>query len=446
MDYKHFCFKTEEGRRVPYLRLSATNQATGTEKVRVWVQGAVHGDEPGADQAVLAFLGALDASPALAASLLERLEILVVPRYNPDGVFYLQDTYATNFDPNRDHVKLARQYTRDIKRQFNKFAPHVAIDVHEYTATRQYGRYHLGSDSLFAAGKNLNIHPHIRNISEALFAPQITEDLAGYGITSGRYVTGTASQNLDFEPTLTEAGSDAKIGRNGLGLTQCITFLSETRGIQLTDQHFQRRVSTGLITILSIMETARKNADLVLNTVDGSIRSVVSGEDARDIVVTDFTTETTGNVTLVDITDDTVALRPVKFRSATPTTTNLTRARPEAYLIPAGWADLAEHLSDLGLEVEKLSTPWQGAVEALTIQSAKFDNSYYEGVVRVSVTSEASAKVVDLPAGSYRVSTRQKNAALAFIALEPEGIDSFVTFNIIPVQAGDEYPIYRVIE
>lgn len=43
------------------------------------------------------------------------------------------------------------------------------------------------------------------------------------------------------------------------------------------------------------------------------------------------------------------------------------------------------------------------------------------------------------------VSTRQKNAALAFVTLEPEGIDSYVRFNLIPVQTGDEYPIFRVL-
>lgn len=43
------------------------------------------------------------------------------------------------------------------------------------------------------------------------------------------------------------------------------------------------------------------------------------------------------------------------------------------------------------------------------------------------------------------MSTRQKNAALAFIALEPENIDSYVTFNYIPLETGDEYPIFRVM-
>ncbi|KAM5349905.1 hypothetical protein ACJ41O_006410 [Fusarium nematophilum] len=445
MTYKHFHFTTEEGRKIPYVRLSRPTSSYGREKVRVWVQGAVHGDEPGGDQAVLGFLGALAANRTLSAYLLERLDIMVLPRYNPDGVFYLQDTFATNLDPNRDHIKLASQHTRAIKRQFNKFAPHVAIDVHEYTATRQYGRYHMGADSLFATGRNLNIHPNIRNISEAVFVPRITARLDKYDLTWGRYVTSTGSEDLSYQPTFTEAGSDAKIGRNGMGLSQCITFLSETRGIQLTDQHFQRRVSTGLLTILTIVQTARENADLVVKTVDGSIRSLVSGKETADIVVTDHANLIPSNVTLVDITDDTIAPRPVKYLSATPTTANLTRSRPEAYIIPAGWANLVDRLEVLGLEVDRLEAPWQGTVEALTINSTTFDTSYYEGAVRVYVTSEASTKDISLPPGSFFVSTRQKNAALAFVALEPESIDSFVTFNIIPINKGDEYPVYRVL-
>ena len=64
----------------------------------------------------------------------------------------------------------------------------------------------------------------------------------------------------------------------------------------------------------------------------------------------------------------------------------------------------------------------------------------------MTVTTEAKEREIELPTGSFRVSTRQRNAALAFIALEPENSDSYVSFNIIPVERGDEYPIFRVKE
>lgn len=443
MTYQHFCFTTEEHRKIPYLHLSSNDEQSKKDKVRVWLQGAAHGDEPGGDQAVMAFLGALDHNETLALSLLDRLEIIAVPRYNPDGVFYLQDTFATNFDPNRDHMKLFRQQTRDIKRELNKFSPHLALDIHEYTATRSYGRWHMGADSLFAPGRNHNIHPAIRNMSELLFSPRLRSDLAKYNITTGSYVTSTGNSSLDYEPTFTEAGSDAKIGRNNVGLTQAISFLSETRGIQLTDQHFQRRVSTGMLTIFSLLNTAWEHAEDVLTIVEEGIQETISGN--RDIVVTDSPQELPGNVTLIDLTDNSIGDRAVKYRSASPTKIELTRSRPEAYIIPAAWADVAARLTWLGLEIEKLDTPFKGDCEVLTVETAELATEYYEGAIRNAVTTNTTVKSVELPSQSFRVSTRQKNAALLFTALEPEGIDSFVTFNIIPVSEGDEYPVFRVV-
>ena len=50
------------------------------------MQAAIHGNEPASDQGVLAFLGKLDADQIYAASLLNRMEILILPRFNVDGV------------------------------------------------------------------------------------------------------------------------------------------------------------------------------------------------------------------------------------------------------------------------------------------------------------------------------------------------------------------------
>lgn len=443
MTYDRFDFTSEEGRPYPYLLLSDPRNGTCTNKLRVWIQGATHGDEPGGDQAVLALLGALDADQAWAHSLLQRLDILILPRYNPDGVFYFQDILASNYDPNRDHSKLARQQTRHLKTAFSNFAPHVAVDMHEFAGTRQYGRYHHGSDALFAAAKNLNIHPDIRAMSESLFVTEIGDALEARGLRWETYVTGNATKDINFNLILTEAGSDAKIGRNALGLTQCIAFLTETRGVGIADQHFQRRVAAGLTMISTILQTAADHADEVYTTIETSIEAFISSTD--DIIITDYTNLTERTFTLIDVTNSSLVQGPVGFRSTTPVTANLTRTRPEAYLIPSAWAELAERLRCFGLEVEKLDNPWKGAVEALTVQSAVFSSEYYQGTVLVKLTTEVAVKDVELPAGSFLVSTRQKNAGLAFVTLEPENIDSWASFNIIPVTSGDEYPIYRVM-
>lgn len=75
-------FTSEEGNSFPYVLLSTPSE---TEKLRVWIQGSVHGNEPAGDEATLALLGAMDKDPEWAAKYLEHMDILVLPRYNPDG-------------------------------------------------------------------------------------------------------------------------------------------------------------------------------------------------------------------------------------------------------------------------------------------------------------------------------------------------------------------------
>lgn len=444
MTYGRLPFLSEELRSFPFVRLSNDKNSSCSTKVRVWIQGAAHGDEPGSDQAVLSLLGALDANQTWTQGLLEKLDIMVLPRYNPDGVFYLQDTFATNLDPNRDHIKLARDQTRRIKETFNEFNPHIALDMHEYSATRQYGPYYHASDAMIAPSKNLNIHPDIRATVESLFVPQIGAALDDKGLRWTEYVTGTASDDVNANVSFTEAGSEARIGRNALGLTQTITLLSETRGITIADQHFQRRVATGLTIASKLLQIAADNAKEVYHTVESSRRHFT--ESREDIVVTDYSDVVTDKSTwFIDVASDDLIEAHVPFKSSTPKVANLTRSRPEAYIIPVAWHDVATRLKTLGLEMETLQDEYEGPAEVLTVETSTNGTELYEGAHLSAVTMSTNERHIRLPAGSFWVSTQQKNAALAFTALEPENVDSYVTFGIIPLVVGDEYPIFRIL-
>lgn len=386
----------------------------------------------------------MDANQTWTASLLEKLDIMILPRYNPDGVFYFQRTLATNLDPNRDHIKLARQQTRDLKQLFNSFAPHVAVDMHEYGASSTYGgNYVHASDGLFSAAKNLNINPEIRRMSEEVFAANMGSAMEAADLRWEPYVTGTTNTTNGSSILFDEAGSDGKIGRNAMGLTQCITFLCEMRGIGIADQEFSRRTHAGLTMAEAVVQTAADRAEEVYDTIEKGIDEFMSGSD--EVVITDYSDKIERDYSFVDKSNGSVVQVPINFTVTTPVTANLTRERPEAYLIPKAWADVAERLRVYGLEVQTLANAFRGEVEVFNVTSAEFDDGYYEGTVLLTVTTEMQSREVELPAGSFLVSTRQKNAALAFIALEPENIDSLVAFNIVPVEVGDEYPIYRVM-
>ena len=124
MTYLAAEFPSEEGRAINYLYLS--DQSVNSTKLKVYIQAAIHGDEPAGDQSVMALLGQMDANQTWAASILEKMDIKILPRYNVDGVAYFQRQLASNFDGNREHLKLARQQSRDIKKVFMDYSPHIS--------------------------------------------------------------------------------------------------------------------------------------------------------------------------------------------------------------------------------------------------------------------------------------------------------------------------------
>lgn len=452
MTYHNPTWQSEEGRSLPYVYLCSSEQdeilqsyanSTKPEKLRIWLQGGVHGNEPAGDQAVLALLGKMDANQTWAAEILEKVDILALPRYNPDGVAYFQRYLAGSFDPNRDHTKMARQQTRDIKKLVMNFAPHVGVDLHEYTASREYGangQWLPSQDGQFSAMKNLNIHKDIRELSETLFADSIAHAMESHDLRWSPYVTGTLETD---DIVLDETTSDAKIGDTSVALSQAVMFLFETRGIKLADQHWQRRVATALIMLEAFVQTAADNAEDVYRTVEEAREDFINNDD--DIVITDYGTETQIDWTYISKSNGSLVDVPVTFMNMTPVTANLTRERPEAYIFSRAWHDVADRLRAAAVVVDELKADFKGEVQAYNITSAELSTSKYEGVARTTVTAELRKKEISIPAGGYLVSTRQKNAAHLFNVIEPENIDSYATFNVLPVDVGDEYQVYRIM-
>lgn len=315
--------------------------------------------------------------------------------------------------------------------------------MHEFAGHNLFsGRYRHGLDAMIGGGKNLNIHPLIRNLSENTFVANMGRLLESRGMRWGPYVLGDTS-DVEGTPILFEELSTMPASStNNYGMTQTISILTEVRGQWLADQHFQRRTAASLTMVEAILSTARDNSELVLDTLSAAAEAYINSDDP--IVLSDSQPSSNRTFTMVDVRNGSVVEVPVEFRTSTPAVANLTRSRPEAYLIPRNWAAVADRLRILGVEVEEMKFEFRGDVEAYNITSSTLDDEITEGIVRNTVTTEPYVKRdLWLPAGSWRVSARQRKAALAFITLEPEGWASFTSFGVLPVGAGYEYPIFR---
>ena len=123
---------TTKGRAVPMYCLS--NGRSG-RKLKVWLQGAIHGNEPAAAEALFQLtdyvLGSEDG-----ARLLKRMDIYILPMANLDGYLADKRVSADSFDLNRDQTKFADPQSVMIKRAFMAVNPDVAVDFHEFQPNR----------------------------------------------------------------------------------------------------------------------------------------------------------------------------------------------------------------------------------------------------------------------------------------------------------------------
>ncbi len=430
--------ESEEGRAIPYVTL--TNGKNSSKKLRVWIQGGQHGNEPAGDEGVLALLGKLAHDSQWSAKIIEKLDLVIMPRYNVDGVAYLQRQLASNYDPNRDHAVLERQQTRAIRKLQSEFDPHIFIDNHEYTGGDLVAqRYVRAQDLLVSANKNQNVNPRIRALNQD-FVDDIFSVAGSRNLRIFPYFTTSVANGTI---TIEEPDATPAANHKGAGNYQALTFLVETRGIAIAAQHFQRRVASHVIVLETILNKAVDDFDNVYKVVEAGRKAFTESKD--DIVVAYEQRITNKTVPFIEALSGSLVNVTVRSRNSDPNIVTLSRSRPKGYVFSGAWADIAQRLHILGVTVDVLQEDFVGTVEALVVTTVELAETKFEGIAGTTVTTNATQRAVTIPAGGFFVDTAQKNAGYAFALLEPESEASQAYYNKIPLEMGDEYPVFRVL-
>ena len=121
-------------------------------------------------------------------------------------------------------------------------------------------------------------------------------------------------------------------------------------------------------------------------------------------------------------------------------------ARPAAYLLPPQYAPLAGLLRLQGVVVERLAAPWQGRVEAFTVDSLQAAPFVFEGHRTVTLSGGWAPRDAEIPSGWFYISTDQRAGVLAACLLEPSSEDGFGTWNYYDreLRRGAEAPVFRL--
>ncbi|MFS0655865.1 M14 family metallopeptidase [Bacillus sp. 179-C3.3 HS] len=437
-----------DGRSIPALYFTKDHHISPlSKKPTIWLQAQIHGNEPASGESALVIAQRL-AGPE-GERILQHVNIIIVPRINPDGSYAFQRVLANGMDGNRDHMRLESSELIALHQEFNRYSPEVVIDAHEYdVGQKQFA--HMGSsgtlkyhDLLILSGKNMNIPESIRLTSNELYVNGVREALTQHGFSHDLYYTSTIGN--DGKIDLYEGGTDARIGRNALGLSPALSFLVESRGIGIGREDFARRVVAQVTTHETIIDKTIKHAKQIKQQVVMErlelVKKGLQTNDQDQVVIQDaFQAPVQDTLEMVDIEKGQTINVPVRFHSASEAVPVLTRERPTAYVILPGHEGVEQKLKTLGIKSVTLPAGVKVPVEAYQVtkrvEKSKTDIQLETAVIK---------KKEQLPKGTKIYITAQPQTNLLSLALEPESKDSYMSSGIIASKVGDELPVYRFL-
>ncbi len=432
--------ESQKGKSVPMLTL--TNKAVRSDKIRVWMQGGLHGDEPASTECLLYLIHMLLETDSL-RPLLDHVELRMVPMANVDGCDRLHRHAANGLDLNRDQTKLDAPESVFLKWAFTEFNAEVALDFHEFRSYRRHfaklsdwgvtTKY----DVMFLYSGNLNVDAGLRQLTKSHFVEPAKSALDTYELRHSDYFT---SREVHGEIQFNRGATNPRSSATSYALTNCVSSLIEVRGVALGRTSYKRRVFTGYAIAMSYLRSAVENVDAVRAAI------VEADQNTAPPVVKATRTLVGEEVPFIDLARNEYVSLPSVVRDAWLSKPLLVRDEPEAYLILPGHDKAVANLRVLGLEVEVLAAEAEVSVESYKVTRYRRSPFKYEGVHLQTVETDTEEMLRRFPPGTSRVRVNQKYGNMLAELLEPEAGSSFVFFEVIKTRLGAELPVFREVK
>ena len=412
-----------------------------------------HGNEPAGGEAALVLVQTLANEKS---ALLDRVNVVVMPRANPDAAERFARDTVSGIDVNRDHLLLRTPESQAITAAMLRYAPQVVLDLHEFTvAGRWVGKFGavMRADALLQAASVGNLSPSVQAAQRRyLAAARSALESAGHRVDD--YHT-ASSDPKDLSVSM--GGVNADTGRNVGGLRHAISLLLETRGVGVGRAHYARRVQSHVLAAVAVIKTAAADgvALVQLQREAGAAAALLAC--GGNIAVVARQTELRRTLNFLDAKSGEPRDVEVLWRSSEQLAVERERARPCGYLIGADQRLAVQRLRALGVEVTTLGatlsqTPWD--VEDFVLEAeASGQRQDARGVIADSQNSIRVLRVQTKPSqlvststpasGSYYVTLSQPLAALVSAALEPDSQNSFAANRLLEVGAGQLRRVMR---
>ncbi len=474
------------------------------KKTVVMVEANIHAGEVEGKEAVLALARDLTLT-ALGRKLLDKLCLVLIPDFNPDG----NDRISPNnrkldlknlegqvnpeggvgmrytgegWNLNRDSMKQEAPETRALAALYQTWWPHLFIDCHTTD-----GSIHAFDLTFDTSHSNEPLFSELRAFNRAMLerVAKAVQKRHGFGsFWYGNYkVEGDPRSGWHTYPALPRFGSHYR------GLLGRMDVLLETYSYI----DFPRRCAVMRAWLLELFRDAAKNAAAYRAATEAEQERIISRGESPDVqalvginygvatrddkgaLVFEYPAYAKPGDTAEVLAFDEASIserrypgkRKKSYRMPHHRTFIPTQAvsTPAAYLVPA---ELASRLEGHGIRFERLSAPQRFTVDSYRV--ARREETFSPDVAtNVPPLGEAEVPLSqkpkpvrfetvltvapertkrEFPAGTLYVPTAQRAGTLAVYLLEPHSDDGFCRWQVLDgmITVGELYPIHRVVE
>ena len=419
----------------PVTASSASAPSTTLEPPRrpvVVLVGGQHGDEPAATEALIVIVQGLAAGRF--ERVLDRVDVVVLPRANPDGADALQHVLASGIDLDRDHLLLRSPEARAEASLMTRFEPLVVADLHEYVVDGRFEDKFGGvprPDVLLDYATTANVAPFITKAAEEWFREPLEKGLASAGYSTDWYHT-TSADPADRRVAM--GGTESGIGRNTDGLRNAVSLFVASRGAGFGRTDLRRRVQAQVLSVSNILASAARRAGDLVKLRQFVERDIASRACQGEAVIVAAPTPSEYGLRLLDPQTGAVKRVTVAWESSLQLRVLKSRPRPCGYWLAASEVEAAARLQALGIVVQQFEEG--GELRGQTYRESGAmpvpDAAGPASGPAAGLKVETQPTLLDVPAGSYYVSLEQPLANLAIAALEPEAPGSYPAERIVP--------------
>ena len=390
-----------------------------TGRPTVLLMGQQRGDEPAGAEALLVL--AHELTGGLLEPLLDRINVIVVPRANPDAADSGNPFTAAGVDMVSDHLLLSTPEARSIATLMRDYRPTLVVDAREFEAggalLNQFGGVQ-SYDALLEYSTVANTPDFITKAAREWYYQPMATALGNEQLRADWAFSATP----DTQGARVQAGSVLPdTARNISALKNAVGIVVSTRGVGIGRANIQRRVHTQVVALSSLLHSTAERAGNLEQVRSFVARDTTAQACRGQVTVSVAPTPAQRTVALFDLKTGSERQENVQWDTPLQLRTTSVRPRPCGYWIAASSDNIADRLELQGLQVLRVAEG--GALMA--------DRSEPSATASSRPGEMLARTTINAPPGSFYVPLNQPLANVAVAALEPGNAAGYLARGLI---------------